>query len=263
MVALKRLADAERDGDRVYAVIKGVGASSDGRAKGLTAPLPAGQLRAMRRAYGMAGFGPSTVGLFEAHGTGTVVGDTSELESTTRLMQEEGTAPRQAVIGSVKTNIGHTKAAAGVAGLVKAALALHHRVLPPHRNVTTPNNVLNNPESPLYLLDEAAPWLAPGDVPRRAACSAFGFGGTNFHVVLEEHGSEYREWLRPPASDGWTAELLVWSDVDRAALQPRLEALAGRLADLDALLLRDLAASLAARWRPRGEDARDRRAEYG
>ena len=252
MVALKRLADAVRDGDRVYAVIKGVGASSDGNAKGLTAPLPAGQLRAMRRAYAMAGFGPSTVGLFEAHGTGTVAGDTAELESTTRLMKEEGAAPRQAVIGSVKTNIGHTKACAGVAGLVKAVLALHHQVLPPHRNVMTPNRVLADPDAPLYLVDEATPWIAPGDVPRRAATSAFGFGGTNFHVVLEEHTDEYREWLRPAASDTWPAELLVWSDSDDAALRARLETLRRQLTGLETLALRDLAASLAERWRARG-----------
>lgn len=254
MIALKRLADAERDGDRIYAVIKGVGASSDGNAKGMTAPLPAGQLRAMRRAYAMAGFGPATVGLFEAHGTGTVAGDTAELESTTRLMQEEGVAPRQAVVGSVKTMIGHTKATAGVAGLIKAALALHHRVLPPHRNVKVPNRVLADPDAPLYLIDEATPWLAPADgSQRRAACSAFGFGGTNFHIVMEEHAGEYREWLRPPASHAWSAELLVWSDVERAGLQSRLEALQERLAPLGALALRDLAASLAARWRPRAE----------
>jgi 3-oxoacyl-(acyl-carrier-protein) synthase len=105
MVALKRLEDAERDGDRIYSVIKGVGGSSDGNAKGLTAPLPAGQLRAMRRAYRQAGFGPDTVELFEAHGTGTVAGDTAELESTTRLIKEEGGRSRQAAIGSVKTMI--------------------------------------------------------------------------------------------------------------------------------------------------------------
>ena len=115
MVALKRLADAERDGDRVYAVIKGVGGSSDGNAKGLTAPLPAGQLRAMRRTYAQAGFGPRDIGLFEAHGTGTVAGDTAELESSTRLINEEGGWPRQSAIGSVKSMIGHTKAAAGAA----------------------------------------------------------------------------------------------------------------------------------------------------
>ena len=253
MVAMKRLADAERDGDRIYAVIKGVGASSDGKAKGLTAPLPAGQLRAMRRAYQMAGFGPSTVGLFEAHGTGTVVGDTAELESTTRLMKEEGAGPRQAVIGSVKTNIGHTKASAGVAAMVKAALALHHRVLPPHRNVTVPNRVLADAEAPLYLLDEAMPWIAREDRPRRAACSAFGFGGTNFHAVMEEYTGEYRDWLRPAASDAWTAELLVWSEADRAALLSRVQTLGTRLEGLDAVPLRDLAASLAARWRRRSE----------
>lgn len=253
MVALKRLADAERDGDRIYAVIKGVGASSDGSAKGMTAPLPAGQLRAMRRAYQMAGFGPSTVGLFEAHGTGTVAGDTAELESTTRLMQEEGAPARHAVIGSVKTMIGHTKATAGVAGMVKALLALHHRVLPPHRNVQQPNAVLANPAAPLYLLDEAMPWLAPGDRPRRAACSAFGFGGTNFHIVMEEYADEYRDWMRPPSSDAWPAELLVWNDADRAGLQARVATLTERLAGLETLSLRDLAASLAKRWRPTGE----------
>jgi len=253
MVALKRLADAERDGDRIYAVIKGVGSSSDGNAKGLTAPLPAGQLRAMRRAYAMAGFGPSTVGLFEAHGTGTVAGDTAELESTTRLIQEGGASPRQAVIGSVKTMIGHTKATAGVAGLVKALLALHHRVLPPHRNVSTPIAGLADPTAPLYLVDEPTPWLESGDAPRRAACSAFGFGGTNFHVVMEEYGGEYRDWLRPPSSHAWSAELLVWSDDDTAALQARIDDLGESLASLDTLTLRDLAASLAARWRPRRE----------
>ncbi|HMN75225.1 MAG TPA: SDR family NAD(P)-dependent oxidoreductase [Burkholderiaceae bacterium] len=253
MVALKRLADAERDGDRIYAVIKGVGASSDGSAKGMTAPLPAGQLRAMRRAYEMAGFGPSTVGLFEAHGTGTVAGDTAELESTTRLILEEGAAPRSAVIGSVKTMIGHTKATAGVAGLVKALLAVHHRVLPPHRNVSTPNPVLADPTAPLYLIDEPTPWLGGGDAPRRAACSAFGFGGTNFHVVMEEYGGEYRDWMRPPASESRSAELLVWSADDRDALQARIAALAAGLSGLDTLALRDLAASLASRWRMRSQ----------
>jgi acyl transferase domain-containing protein/NAD(P)H-dependent flavin oxidoreductase YrpB (nitropropane dioxygenase family)/NADP-dependent 3-hydroxy acid dehydrogenase YdfG len=253
MVALKRLADAERDGDRIYGVIKGVGASSDGKAKGLTAPLPAGQLRAMRRAYEMAGFGPSTVGLFEAHGTGTVVGDTAELESTTRLMREEGAGPRQAVIGSVKTNIGHTKASAGVAALVKAALSLHHRVLPPHRNVTRPNAVLADPTAPLYLLTDAQPWLAREDRPRRAACSAFGFGGTNFHVVLEEYADEYREWLQPPASHDWSAELLLWSAADRTDLLARVDTLREKLPAAKAVKLRDLAASLAGRWRRRAE----------
>ncbi|MFO1270172.1 MAG: SDR family NAD(P)-dependent oxidoreductase [Rubrivivax sp.] len=247
MVALKRLADAERDGDRIYAVVKGVGGSSDGNAKGMTAPLPAGQLRAMRRAYAMAGFGPSTVGLFEAHGTGTVAGDTAELESTTRLIREEGGAPHSAVIGSVKTIIGHTKATAGVAGLVKAALALHHRVLPPHLGVKTPNATLRAPDAPLHVLDEALPWLE-GPHARRAAASAFGFGGTNFHVVMEEYTREYRPWLRRATTDAWPAELLLWSAPDRKTLADRLAALQVALQSTAKIALRDLAASLAARW---------------
>ncbi len=244
MVALKRLADAERDGDRVYAVIKGAGGSSDGNAKGMTAPLPAGQLRAMRRAYAQAGFGPSTVGLFEAHGTGTVAGDTAELESTTRLILEEGGRPHEAVIGSVKTNIGHTKATAGVAGLIKAALALRHHVLPPHRNVQMPNRTLLTQDSPLRLLDEAQPWLVDEGQKRRAACSAFGFGGTNFHIVMEEYTGEYRPWLREAAAQRWPVELLVWRAADKPALLARVQQAQRELAG-GGYELRDLAATLA------------------
>ena len=252
MIAMKRLADAERDGDRIYAVIKGVGGSSDGYAKGLTAPLPAGQLRAMRRAYAQAGFGPADVQLFEAHGTGTVAGDTAELESTTRLIAEAGGKPRQAAIGSVKTLIGHTKAAAGVSGLVKAAMALHHRVLPPHGSIQNPNAILRQDASPLYLLDEPQPWLdAPDGAPRRAAVSAFGFGGTNFHIALQEYAGEYRQWLRPAtATRRWPAELLAWSAPDRDALLARVGELQAQLADAQDVALRDLAASLAERWQP-------------
>ncbi len=253
MVALKRLSDAERDGDRIYAVIKGAGGSSDGNAKGMTAPLPAGQLRAMRRAYAQAGFGPSAVGLFEAHGTGTVAGDTAELESTTLLLKESGALPHSAVIGSVKTNIGHTKAAAGVAGLVKAALALHHKVLPPHRNVTVPNAVLQKADSPLYLLDEAMPWIVDDQNPRRAAVSAFGFGGTNFHIVLEEYTREYREWLRPAPARTWPAELLLWSESDRKSLADRLVEMQQSLTSMAQISLQDLAASLAKEWSAGGE----------
>lgn len=148
MIVLKRLEDAERDGDCIYAVIKGIGGSSDAKAKGLTAPLPKGQLLAMRRAYEQAGFGPGTIDLFEAHGTGTVVGDTAELESTTSLLKEAGCKPHQAVIGSVKTLIGHTKATAGVAGLIKATLALYHHILPPHYGVSQPNQALQRMFTP-------------------------------------------------------------------------------------------------------------------
>ena len=256
MVALKRLADAERDGDRIYAVIKGVGGSSDGNAKGLTAPLPAGQLRAMRRAYAQAGFGPRAVELFEAHGTGTVAGDTAELESTTQLIKAEGGARHQSVIGSVKTMIGHTKAAAGVAGLIKATMALHHRTLPPQLVGALPNPVLRAEDSPLHLIDEGRPWLgSPSGEPRRAAVSAFGFGGTNFHVVLEEYSGEYRDWLRSGALRDWPLEPMLWSAGDRAALKAKLVESRGQLSELDGIELRHIAASLAQEWRATDAEA--------
>ena len=248
MVALKRLEDAERDGDRIYAVLKGIGGSSDGKAKGLTAPLPAGQLRAMRRAYEQAGFSANTVGLFEAHGTGTVAGDTAELESTTRLVRESGANPHQAVIGSVKTNIGHTKASAGVAGLIKAVLALHHQVLPAHRNVEIPNAVLLEKDTPLRLIDEAQPWLQ-SQHPRRAAVSAFGFGGTNFHAVLEEYSDEYRPWLKKSVVQNLPSELFVFAGKDQAQLQEQVSTVSAFLAQQPGVQLRDLAYSLAKSWK--------------
>jgi acyl transferase domain-containing protein/NAD(P)H-dependent flavin oxidoreductase YrpB (nitropropane dioxygenase family)/NAD(P)-dependent dehydrogenase (short-subunit alcohol dehydrogenase family) len=243
MVAMKRLADAERDGDQVYAVIKGVGGSSDGKAKGLTAPLPQGQLRAMRRAYKQAGFGPETVGLFEAHGTGTVAGDTAELESTISLLKEAGAGTHQAVVGSVKTMIGHTKAAAGVAGLIKACLALKHQTLPPHYGVTQPNNVLMGEDCPLYLVDEAQPWIKK-EQPRRAACSAFGFGGTNFHVVMEEYQGEYRPWMKKAVRTQGPAELLIWSEDTTEALIATLSNVAKELTSVAALDLKKLSFNL-------------------
>lgn len=248
MVALKRLSDAERDGDRIYAVIKGTGGSSDGNAKGMTAPLPEGQLRAMRRAYVQAGFDPNTVGLFEAHGTGTVAGDTAELESSMKLIKENEYNPKQAVIGSVKTMIGHTKATAGIAGLIKAALALHRRVLPPHRWASTPNQVLQQVDCPFQLIEQAQPWIASEAVPRRASVSSFGFGGTNFHIALEEYTQEYREWLHPVTSQRWPAELLLLSDDSREGLISRLTYIEKTLPNVPNLELRDLANSLAKKW---------------
>ncbi len=249
MVVLKRYEDAKRDGDRIYAVIKGIGGGSDGKAKGLTAPLPAGQLRAMRRAYEQAGFGPETVELFEAHGTGTVAGDTAELESTTRLIQEAGGSNHQAVVGSVKTLIGHTKATAGVAGIIKAALALHHRILPPHGGVTHPNQVFRDSNVPLYLLDKPRPWLKVNDTPRRAASSAFGFGGTNFHLVMEEYTEEYRPWKRTAASQQWPSELFVWSAADSKKLTEKVNRSLKEISGGKTIELRDVAYNLALNWK--------------
>ena len=191
MVVLKRLADAERDGDRIYAVIKGIGTSSDGRYKSIYAPRPEGQAKALRRAYLDAGFPASSVGLIEAHGTGTVAGDLCEFTALKQVFSEDNPKQQHIALGSVKSQIGHAKAAAGAASLIKTALALHHKVLPPILNVSEPNPKFSLETSPFYLNTQTRPWLGgePG-TPRRAGVSAFGFGGTNYHVVLEEYSSE-------------------------------------------------------------------------
>jgi 3-oxoacyl-(acyl-carrier-protein) synthase/acyl carrier protein/NAD(P)-dependent dehydrogenase (short-subunit alcohol dehydrogenase family) len=191
VVVLKRLAEAERDNNRVYAVIRAVGAASDGRGTAIFAPSSQGQKRALEAAYQEAGWDPQTVELLEAHGTGTAVGDTAELKALSEFFQKEESPPLLpthpwCALGSVKSQIGHTKAAAGVAGLIKAILSLHHKVLPPTIKVKNPLDPLKSTECPFYLNTEARPWLAKSAHPRRAGVSAFGFGGSNFHCLLEE-----------------------------------------------------------------------------
>ncbi|MEZ4402977.1 MAG: SDR family NAD(P)-dependent oxidoreductase [Kofleriaceae bacterium] len=236
-VVLKRLADAERDGDRVYAVIKGVAGASDGKSLGLTAPRKEGQVRALERAYRQAGVSPAEVGLVEAHGTGTVVGDRTELATLTDVFTRAGRAPGSCVLGSVKSQIGHTKCAAGMAGVIKAALAIHHGVLPPTLNIKQPNPAWVPATSPFAFLDAARPWVA---ARRVAAVSAFGFGGTNFHAILAGHDQ---------AASGlpaWPAELLLF----RGGTADEAAALAAMVrARLDATpppRLRDLARTACA-----------------
>ena len=191
MVVLKRLADAERDGDRIYAVLRGIGSSSDGRGKSIYAPSAEGQTRALKEAYRVAGVSPATIELVEAHGTGTAVGDGIEVSALASVYREARPEGKWAALGSVKSQIGHTKAAAGSAALVKAVMSLHHKVFPPTIKVSEPLKVIA--DSPLYLSLEKRPWMSPEGHPRRAACSALGFGGTNFHAVLEEHGAAKTE----------------------------------------------------------------------
>ncbi len=195
MLVLKRLEDAERDGDRVYAVIRAIGTSSDGRSQSIYAPHAAGQARCLRNAYAMAGIEPDTVTLIEAHGTGTTVGDATEFEALKTVFREARSDGAWCAVGSVKSQIGHTKAAAGAAGLIKAALAIHHRALPPTIKLKVPNPKLAIEESPFYLNTELRPWVtvdgsrSAAPTPRRAGVSSFGFGGSNFHAVLEEHSA--------------------------------------------------------------------------
>ncbi len=197
MVVLKRLEDAERDHDKIYAVIKGIGTSSDGRYTSIYAPRKEGQIKALTRAYEDAGFSPLSVGMIEAHGTGTVAGDSTEIASLKEFFGESDLKTRRIALGSVKSQIGHTKAAAGMASLIKTALALHHKVLPPTINITQPNPKLDIKNSRFYLNTEARPWIrTQEEPPRRAGVSSFGFGGTNFHVVLEEYQAEHNSAYR-------------------------------------------------------------------
>ena len=188
MMAFKRLEDAERDGDKIYAVLKGIGTSSDGRFKSIYAPRPDGQAKALKRAYDDAGFEPRTCGLIEAHGTGTKAGDAAEFGGLVKHFSADNDQKQHIALGSVKSQVGHTKAAAGSAGMIKAILALHHKVLPATIHIDQPNTALDIENSPMYLNSETRPWMAREDgLPRRAGISSFGFGGTNYHMVLEEY----------------------------------------------------------------------------
>ena len=278
-LALKRRVDAERDGDRIYALIQAVAGSSDGKGLSLTAPRPQGQRRALERAYEQAGGSPADIGFYEAHGTGTAVGDAAELETLLGALREaseaesgttteaglgggpdngpgggpdggpgggfgaESSGPTRCALGSAKSLLGHTKAAAGLVGVLKAMLACQHRVLPPHRGAEEPLEALLAEDSPVYLLDRPTPWLDVPGRPRRAGVSAFGFGGTNFHAVVEE----YRPATSPvpPGAVDWPAELLVVTAKDRLEMTARLHRLLGILPTTSPPPLRDFAFSLA------------------
>jgi len=184
---LKRLEDAERDGDHIYAVLRGMGGSSDGKGKGITAPNPVGQKIAIQRAWENAGLSPSTASYVEGHGTSTRVGDVVEVESLTNVFASAGAEPGSVALGSVKSNIGHLKGAAGAAGMLKTVLALNDKVLPPSLHCDTKNPNIDFEHSPFYVNTELRDWDKPACGVRRAGVSAFGFGGTNFHAVLEEY----------------------------------------------------------------------------
>lgn len=241
VVVLKRRKDAERDGDRIYAIIKAVEGSSDGRGLGMTAPRSEGQQRAVQRACDWARVPAQSLGLYEAHGTGTMAGDRAELETINTILTEAGAGANTCVVGSVKALIGHTKATAGIAGVIKAALSLYHGVRPGHAAAASPLAPLRDPDSPVCLLPEARPWLDSTE-PRRAGVSAFGFGGTNFHAVLED----YRNTVPAPLGGTfWPQELLLWRCRDGRALASAVRSLSQELTQGASPELRDLAYSCA------------------
>jgi len=225
MMALRRLSDAERDGNRVHAVIRGLAGASDGRATAIYAPLATGQAKALRRSYEKAGYGPDSVSLVEAHGTGTMAGDRTELEGLHAVFDPDGEVETPwCAIGSVKSQIGHTKAAAGAASLLKVVGALSRKVLPPTLNVEEPAGPLRE-KSPFYLNTTARPWITPQGEPRRASVSSFGFGGSNFHVTLEEYAGPNA--VQPPRTV--PDELLLFSASDNDALVFAIEAALDRI----------------------------------
>jgi acyl transferase domain-containing protein/NAD(P)-dependent dehydrogenase (short-subunit alcohol dehydrogenase family) len=233
LVALRRLADAERDGDQILAVVRGVGSSSDGRAKSIYAPRPGGQVLAYRRAYESAGLSPREVELVEAHGTGTPANDAAEVAGLREVFGEADPATLQwCAIGSIKSQIGHTRAAAGAASLVKTALAVRHGVYPPTIKVERPNPKLELDASPFYVNTEARPWVHEPGTTRKAALTSLGFGGTNFHVVLEEYRGPAPTPLRHRTSP---ARLMLFSAASPDALGAALADAEARLEDSQAL----------------------------
>jgi acyl transferase domain-containing protein/NAD(P)H-dependent flavin oxidoreductase YrpB (nitropropane dioxygenase family)/NAD(P)-dependent dehydrogenase (short-subunit alcohol dehydrogenase family) len=223
IVVLKRLADAIDDADRIYAVIKGIGGASDGKGSGMTVPLSRGQELAIDRACEVAGFTTDTVELFEAHGTGTPLGDRVELETIHNVRQNHG-ANQPCAIGSIKAAIGHTKGAAGVIGVIKAALALHHKVLPAQVNADTIHPAVSGPQTQLYLNTKTRPWFCKtAQHPRRAGVSAFGFGGTNFHTVLEAYDAGAMDPAELPRCL-WPAELFLFGAPNIPSLINRINA---------------------------------------
>ena len=248
LLVLKRLEDAERDGDRIYAVVKGTGTSSDGKAVSVTAPRVEGEVLALRRAYDDANLSPHTVELIEGHGTGTPAGDAAELETVLQVFGDTDSDGRRVALGTIKSMIGHAMPAAGAAGLIKTAMALYHRVLPPTLNCDSPNSALDG--APVYVNSETRPWIhGSQDTPRRAGINAFGFGGANAHVILEEYNTVDEDTL-PTYNQIWESELVL---VQAATRQDLITSIQGLQAYVQAAmttitkpqyLLRDLAYSL-------------------
>jgi 3-oxoacyl-(acyl-carrier-protein) synthase/NAD(P)-dependent dehydrogenase (short-subunit alcohol dehydrogenase family)/acyl carrier protein len=222
ILILKRLHEALKDKDRLYAIIRGVGGASDGRGTAIFAPSAQGQLRAMKAAFQEAKISPDTVELIEGHGTSTYAGDTAEINALGELYSQhrpKNLAEPWCALGSIKAQIGHAKAAAGIAGLIKVILSLYNKVLPPSIKVKNPLAPLAEPDSPIYVNSQARPWLTRAGHPRRASVSAFGFGGSNFHCLVEEG-----PFPKPPMETG--QHLIPLSGPDGTSLMPLIEELA-------------------------------------
>ncbi len=193
MIVLKRLSDAERDGDRILALVRGSATNQDGASNGLTAPNGLAQQSLLADALARAGLAPADVDYLEAHGTGTELGDPIEMRAVAAVYGADRDPDHPLLIGSVKTNIGHLEAAAGIAGVIKTVLALQHGLIPKHLNFTEPSPRIDWEQIPVKVTAEATPWPSHRDRPLRAGVSSFGFSGTNAHVILEGYGEAASE----------------------------------------------------------------------
>ncbi len=239
VVVLKRLSEALADRDHVYAVIKGSACNNDGAHKvSFSAPSVDGQVQLYNLAYDNAGVDPATVSYVECHGTGTVMGDPIEITALSQAFAARTEKKGFCAIGSLKSNLGHLDTAAGVCGLIKAVLSLHHRTLPPSLHFATPNPRIDFANSPFFVNTELRPWESAGGVPRRAGVTSLGMGGTNAHVVLEEAP------VPEPAAPARPWQLLVLSAKSATALDRATFRLAEHLRDRPELPLADIAYTL-------------------
>lgn len=245
-VVLMRLADAIAQHLQVYAVIRGWGISSDGGG-GITRPEVRGQTLALERAYRSASFGFDSVALIEGHGTGTPVGDEVELKTLCAMRKAAGGKTRPTAIGSIKANVGHTKAAAGIAGLIKATMAVHHQVLPPTTGTRQPRAEVEGKDAVLRVLAEAEPW--PADMPVRAGVNSFGFGGINVHIAIEGcEGASRARWCASEKALGTCSqdvEVFFLGAASPAELAEKIERLANLASNLSYSELTDLSVLLA------------------
>jgi len=239
-LVLKRLSDAEADGDTIHAVIRGCGLASDGRAQGLLTPRLEGEMLAIRRAYEATGLDPATVGLIEAHGTGIPLGDQTEMQALRGVFPASRNGVPSIAIGSVKSMIGHCIPAAGIASLVKIAQSLRYKILPPTLCESVRPEFLES-DNPFYVNTEARPWIhGKAEYPRRAGVNAFGFGGINAHVILEEY-----EPAESVSGYVWPSELFLFSAETPEALMERLATVRAAIAKRPELELAGVSRHLA------------------
>jgi len=227
VILLKRLEDAEKDGDLIHGIIRGWGVNQDGRTNGITAPNQDSQVRLEKEVYEKIGISPETISLLEAHGTATKLGDPIEVEALTESFGAYTDRKNYCALGSVKSNIGHLLAAAGVTGVIKVLLSLRHRMLPPTINFETLNEHISLDNSPFYISTELQPWKTDQGIPRRAAVSSFGFSGTNAHLVIEEYRSAGQVTARDQGARPDEPKIFVLS----AKNEERLKTYAKRMAD--------------------------------